>query len=153
MYRSDGLPMTYNGKSYEAVDSSKVQEVINNFMKNYKEGSNGGQCGKFVNDYLEELGIGRLYTDPITDKRENINSSVPAVGGTVVMDSPTKPEYGHVGIVIGYDKNTGEIKILQSNKNGDEKVFISTKNVNDDDIYGYFDPQKSISDYNMEGSE
>lgn len=150
LYRSDWLPMTYNWKNYTAVDSKTVQKVINEFKSTHKVGTKWGQCGKFVNDYLEKLGIGRLYTDPITDKTANINSSVPAVGGTVVMDSPTKPEYGHVWIVIWYDKNTGDIKILQSNRNGDGKVFINTKNVNDDDIYGYFDPQKSIDDYNKE---
>lgn len=150
-YRKDGLPMTYNGKNYTAVDASKVKTVMDGFVSEHPEKSDWWQCWKFVNDYLEKLGIWRLYTDPITDKRANINSSVPVVWGTIVMDSPTYPQYGHVWIVIDYNEETGDMTILQSNKNNDGKVYTSTKNVNDGDIYGYFDPTKSIDEYNMEG--
>ena len=155
LYRSDGLPKEYSGKNYTAVDSGKVQEVINNFINTHKEGSEGWSCGHLANDYLEALWIGRLYGDYLdghdnSDKIKNINSSVPAVGGIVVMDSTNCPDNWHVAIVIWMDKEKGTIDVLESNWKGDKKVHKNTYDMNSDKIYGYFDPQKSIDNYNKE---
>jgi hypothetical protein len=51
--------------------------------------------------------------------------------------SEAQRKYGHVGVVIGINKD-GSIILKQSNKNGEEKVFTSTYRA--DQIYGYFDP-------------
>jgi surface antigen len=64
------------------------------------------------------------------------------------MDSASQPQYGHVGIVTAI--NGDKISILQSNKAGEEQVFVSTKNKGD--VLGYFDPTKSIDDFNKEVS-
>lgn len=146
-YRSDWLPKTYNWKSYTATTQKKVDEVLATLNKGWW----WGQCGYFVNNYLEDLWVWRLYTDPITDKTKNINSTEAKVWNVVVMDSPTHPEYGHVWIITAIDDNWN-MTILQSNKNGNEQIFTSTKNINDWGIYGFFDPRKSIDDYNKESN-
>jgi len=142
----------WQGKNYTPVSQEKLVEVYNSFWKQFynEDGTikdiKGGQCGKFVNDYLEKLGVGRLFTDPITEKKQYVNSDTPKIGSIAIMDSESKPEYGHVWIVVGVEWD--KVKILQSNKKGEEKVFYSEKNAWD--IYGYFDPTKSIDEYNEE---
>ena len=143
----------WGGKTYKAVDQATLNKWYTEFFNKYIENGKaknvwGGQCWHFVNDYLEKLWVGRLFTDPITEKEKNINSDTPKVGSVVIMNSESKPEYGHVWIVVGY-KN-GKISILQSNKNGEEKVFLSTKSVDDGNILWYFDPTKSIEQFNQE---
>lgn len=149
---------SWNGWKYNAVSESQKASAYNSFIKQFvdengkvKKGIKGWQCGKFVNDYLQKMGIERLFTDPITEKKKYINSDTPKVWSVVIMDSESKPEYGHVGIVVGYDDKSGKIKILQSNKAGEEEIFVSTKNYWD--VLGYFDPTKSIDDFNKEMSE
>ena len=151
----DGRPVTYGWKNYTAVDSGKVSSVINSFMSKHKEWSSGWQCGSFVNDYLQELGIGRLYGDYLEwhdsgDKTLNMNSSVPVVGWIVIMDSDKCPENWHVAIVTGIKGD--KIEVLESNWGGDKKVHKNTYDLNSNKIYGFFDPQKSIDDYNGERS-
>lgn len=143
----------WQGKNYEPVDRQKFTNIYNSWCKQFfdennevKKGVDWGQCWHFVNDYLEAMGMERLFTDPITEKKKYVNSDMPALWTIAIMDSESKPEYGHVWIVIGIDGD--KIKILQSNKKGEEQVFVSTKNAGD--IYGYFDPTKSIDEFNKE---
>lgn len=147
-YRTDWLSKTYNWKQYTATTQEKVNQVLQTLNKWWR----GWQCGYFVNNYLEDLWVGRLYSDPITDKTKNINSMEAKVGNVVVMDSPTKPEYWHVWIITAIDPKTGDMTILQSNKNWNEQIYTTVKNVNDDWIYGFFDPTKSIEQYNAEST-
>ena len=146
---------SWGGWNYNAVSESQKIGAYNSFVKQFldangkvKKGVKGGQCGKFVNDYLQKMGMERLFTDPITEKKKYINSSTPKIWSVVIMDSASKPQYGHVGIVTAI--NGDKISILQSNKNGEEQVFVSTKNAWD--VLGYFDPTKSIDDFNKEVS-
>ena len=144
---------SWSGWNYNAVSESQKIGAYNSFVKQFldengkvKKGINGGQCGKFVNDYLQKMGMERLFTDPITEKKKYINSDTPKIWSVVIMDSPSQPQYWHVGIVTAI--NGDKISILQSNKNGEEEVFVSTKNKGD--VLGYFDPTKSIDDFNKE---
>lgn len=146
---------SWSGWNYNAVSESQKVGAYNSFVKQFldangkvKKGVQGGQCGKFVNDYLQKMGMERLFTDPITEKKKYINSDTPKVWSVVVMDSPSQPQYWHVGIVTAI--NGDKISILQSNKAGEEQVFVSTKNKGD--VLGYFDPTKSIDDFNKEVS-
>ena len=155
-YNQYGLPTTWEGRNYTAVDVDTMDKVLNNFKNKYKKGDKGGQCGAFVNNYLRELWVipkdYSLFIDPITEKTKNINSDTPQVGGIVIMNSESKPQYWHVWIITNIDGN-GNMTILQSNKEGEEEVFISTKNINDGNILGYFDPTKSIEEYNNWASQ
>lgn len=143
------------GGNYNAVDEDTMKSGLKNYVNKYtdenwrvKKNIKGGQCWHFVNNYLEELGVGRLFTDPITDKQKNINSDVPKVWSVVIMNSESAPEYWHVGIVTKV--KDGKIQILQSNKAGEGDVFISTKSIEDSNILWYFDPTKSIDQFNKE---
>lgn len=155
-YNQYGLPTTWEGRNYTAVDVDTMDKVLNNFKNKYKKGDKGGQCGAFVNNYLRELWVipkdYSLFIDPITEKTKNINSDTPQIGGIVIMNSESKPQYWHVWIITNIDEN-GNMTILQSNKEWEEEVFISTKNINDGNILGYFDPTKSIEEYNNWASQ
>ena len=146
-YRTDGLSRVYNGKEYTPTTQAQVDSVLSRLNK----WGWWGQCGYFVNNYLQDLGVWRLYSDPITDKTKNINSKEAKVWNVVVMDSPTHPEYWHVWIITAIDGDWN-MTILQSNKNDNEQIYTSKKNINDDGIYGYFDPRKSIDEYNAESA-
>lgn len=148
---------TWKGWNYKSVNDITLRAWLQNFVKKWVDENNNlkkwmhwWQCGEFVNNYLENMWVGRLFTDPITEKEKNINSDTPKVWSVVIMNSESQPQYWHVGIVTGYDEKTGTIKILQSNKKGEEEVFVSTKNKDDKNILWYFDPTKSIDTYNNE---
>lgn len=160
-YGADGRSLTWEWGFYNAVDQDTLKSAYDDFTSkwatinengkfvlNWKH-QKGWQCGHFVNDYLQKLWMARLFTDPITDKMKNINSYEAKRWSIVIMDSPSSPQYWHVGIVTNVDEN-GNMTILQSNKNGEEEVFFSKKNIDDGDVLGFFDPTKSIDQYNAE---
>lgn len=161
VYGEDGRSLLWDGWKYTAIDESALKSGYDNFLAKYTTKNDkwqrilkskdiiGGQCWHFVNNYLQSLGITRLFTDPITEKTKNINSNEAKVGSVVIMNSPTSPEYGHVGIVTAVG-NDWTLTILQSNKWWEEKVFVSKKNIDDKDVLGFFDPTKSIDQYNSE---
>lgn len=137
------VPTTYQWPDYTPISAEKLQKGLAN-IKFQWDGSVGGQCGSFVNNYLQNLGIGRIFSDPIHAKKSAVNSSTPSLGSVAVIDWTNNPnvseaqrKYGHVGVVIGINKD-GSVILKQSNKNGEEKVFTSTYRA--DQIYGYFDP-------------
>lgn len=63
-----------------------------------EDGTDGGSCGRFVNN---QIGQPSFFGDSIKQKEAKINSNIPVIGSTIIMDSPKFPENGHVGIVIG----------------------------------------------------
>lgn len=162
----NGRSLTWEWGNYNAVSQDQLEQWYNNFTSKYATiNENGkfvlknkdknwlwvkaGQCGHFVNNYLQELWVSRLFTDPITEKTKNINSNEAKKWNVVIMNSPSAPQYWHVGIVTNVDAD-GNMTILQSNKAWEEKVFFSKKNVNDWDVLWFFDPTKSIQTYNSE---
>jgi surface antigen len=68
------------------------------------------------------------------------------------MDSPNCPDNGHVAIVTAIDPEKRTIDVLESNWKGDNQVHTNTYSLDSGNIYGFFDPSKSIDDYNREGS-
>lgn len=153
-YNKYWLPTTWQWANYNAVDEGKVLFGMANFAKSHPVDSNGWSCGHFVNDYLQQIGVGRIFGDSVEQKASQVNSLVPSIWSVIIMDSPTAKENWHVGIITSYNEETWEMTILQSNKSKSDpnKVFIWTKNVNDWDIYGYFNPSISIDDYNSMAS-
>lgn len=130
----------YTPASTEAVQ--KGLEQVNSKI----DGSKWGQCWYFVNNYLQNLGVGRVFSDPIQAKKAAVNSSTPTVGSVAVIDRSHNPnaseaqkKYGHVGIVTAVNGDWSVV-VKQSNKNWDEKVFTSTYKANQ--IFWYFDPTK-----------
>ena len=116
---------TVNWKNYGV--SENTYNGLQNFINEHQVWSTGGQCGKFVNDYLESIGQWRIFTDPITEKKKYINTEEwykPQVWDVVIMDSPTARKYGHVAIVTAVDGD--KITTLESNKKWEWEVFTRT---------------------------
>jgi len=146
----------YQWAEVAPVATDKVNWALSQ-IEAQPDGSVGGQCGSFVNDYLQDMGLGRLFIDPIDAKKTIKNSDTPTVGSIAIMDSPSSPDYGHVGVVTAINGN--QITIKQSNANGDETVYTSTGTINNNgtitikqksgksyttNSYGYFDPSKGL---------
>ena len=140
-----------------------VQEWLQNFVNQHQIWSTWGQCWAFVNDYLQSLGLSRVFTDPITDKTGAINTQkwyIPQVWDVAVMDSPSAPQYWHVAIVTGVEqdwKGNYKITTLESNKKWEESVFTrtftpSTAKNNSNYVYWYYHPevQASTGNYSNE---
>lgn len=138
----------YQWPAYTPVSTERMQAWLQQILAQ-GDGSKWGQCGYFVNNYLQGLWIGRLFTDPISAKKTVVNSSTPTIGSVAVIDRSDNPnsseaqkKYGHVGVVTKINAD-GSVVLKQSNKNGEEKVFTSTYRA--DQIYGYFDPTKGVT--------
>lgn len=123
--------------NYTPVSQDKLSSALNQVMYQW-DGSTWGQCGSFVNDYLQDMWLWRLFTDPIDRKKAVANTSTPTVWSVAIMDSNVAPEYGHVGIVTAVNGDW-TVTIKNSNRNGDGKV--TTNKVKQSSIYGYFDPR------------
>ena len=112
------------------LDPEQAQEYITGwldaFTSQYEIWSKWGQCGSFVNDYLESMWLGRLFGNEIEQKKAQINSQIPTVGSIAVFEGWNQPQYGHVAIVTGYDPETWMITTLESNKAGEGQVFSRT---------------------------
>ncbi|PZM87352.1 MAG: hypothetical protein DLD55_01740 [candidate division SR1 bacterium] len=147
----------YIGKAGEGnygtqSQSGNIEASLQNFVAQNPIGSNGGQCGAFVNDYLEGLGGKRIFTDPITNKKSHINSNVPQVGAIAIMNSPKYPQYGHTAIITAVHED-GSITTIESNRNNDKKVFTRTFKPNmssNTHVYGYHVPQIKGSETNKQ---
>ena len=138
VWGTQGTPVSqYTWPAYTAASVEKVQAAFTQAVSQW-DGARGGQCWAFVNDYLQNMGIGRLFKDPIDVKKAVMNSTEATVWSIAIMDSSSQPEYGHVGIVTSVNSD-GTVTLKQSNKKWEEKVFTSKKNLSD--IYGFFDPQ------------
>ena len=133
-----------------------VQEWLQNFVNQHQIWSTWGQCWAFVNDYLQSLGLSRVFTDPITDKTGAINTQkwyIPQVWDVAVMDSPSAPQYWHVAIVTGVtqdEKGNYKITTLESNKKWEWEVFTrtftpSTAKNNSNYVYWYYHPEVQAS--------
>lgn len=141
--------------SYDPVNPYKLQGALADYMNANKSGSNGGQCGKFVNDYLQTLWLDRLYGNSIASKTNTINVDAKdinnlSVWSVAVFDysnvksvSDNAKKYGHVGIVTEIDYQRWRVKLLESNLKWDEKV-VSTRwvDINSPVLKWYFDPSK-----------
>jgi len=145
---------TYTPPQYDAADTSDMQnwEV---FLYNSKVWSDWGQCGSYVNDYLQSMGIDRLFVDPISAKMAVKNSDIAVIGSVAIIDRSNSPNatdeqktYWHVGIVQSINDDW-TITIRDSNHSQkqedgtykwDEKVH--EWNIVESKVTGYFDPTK-----------
>jgi hypothetical protein len=125
---------------YTPVDQSTLNNSVMEVLTQKKDWTSWGQCGSFVNDYLESMWLWRMFVDPIDSKKAVMNSTKPKVWSIVVMNSPTKPQYGHVAIVTKVN-NDWTIEIKNSNWSWDGKV--STNTIKAANVLWYFDPTKA----------
>lgn len=141
------LDKTYTMPEYTAVDRKS-----DTFKKTWQKYSNKTgkwwQCWQFVNDYLQELWVWRLYTDPIDAKKAVVNSDIPTQWAIAVIDWSNNPnasdaqkQYGHVAIVTNIDWANWRIEVRESNHWWDEQIYTNRYDM--DKVYWYFDPTKS----------
>ena len=131
---------TYTGKPIPAVAPQTVQQSVQRVTQQYTVWSKWWQCGSFVNNYLQNMWLGRMFVDPIDKKAQLSNSQTPTVGSVAIMDSPSSPQYGHVAIVTKVNPDWS-FQTIESNKAGEEKVFTRTMKAGSAK-YGFFDPTK-----------
>lgn len=128
-------------KQISYTDTTTVQTTLTDFFTTYNEPQKYWQCGRFVNDYLLKMWVNRngarIFTDPVSLKKQYANSTVPTIGSVAIMDSEFAPEYWHVAIVTGINADW-TIDVLESNRDGKEMTSTWTYNI--DDMYGFFDP-------------
>ena len=129
----------YGFTDYNPISTQEKESKLNNFMSQHPLNTTWWQCGSFVNDYLESLWYGRLYTDPIDKKKAVTNTDTASVWSVAVMDSKNYPQYWHTAIVTAV--NWDKVKLLESNWGDDKKVH--ERWVNKSDILWYFDPSKA----------
>lgn len=149
---------TVDGQTYGV--SQNTYNWLVNFYNNHQVWSQWWQCGAFVNDYLQSLWLGRVFTDPIDKKKAAINTPSwykGQVWDVIVMDSPNPKtkQYGHVAIII-WVNDDGTYQTLESNKKWEWEVF--TRNALDPNktkVYGYYHPDgamqwgSNMSDYDI----
>lgn len=139
-----------NGQTYW-VSQKTYNGLVNFYNKfadanwNIKKGAKWWQCWSFVNDYLQSLGLGRVFTDPIDKKKAVINTPdwyKGQVWDVIVMDSPNPKtkQYGHVAIIIWVNQDW-TYQTLESNKKWEWEVFTrSALDPNKTKVYGYYHP-------------
>lgn len=100
---------------------------------------NGAQCGKFVNDVLDGVGLGRLVGDSYESKEKAIGTigeaySIDQIGMGSIFSYPVNGSpNGHIGIVTGKNSD-GTINIMDYNYKGDQQQR-ERLNVNPDEIF------------------
>lgn len=105
------------------------------------------QCGKFVNNYLQEIWAGRPFGNESIDVRKTwINSDAWKVGTVAVFDYGHKSSdwinHWHVGIVISRPDKNGDFWVKDSNFDTKNPWVIMTRKVNlkDASLKWFIDP-------------
>ena len=128
---------TSTAKPYDLVDEkvfdtspqSHSYYTLRDFIDDptNKEWTYGGQCAKFVNDYLEKIWVGRYFwNEDIKTRASRCNSDTAKVWTIAVFDynniSSDWINHGHVWVVIDTDDKW--YWVLESNfdKNNPEKI-------------------------------
>lgn len=146
---------TVDGQTYGV--SQNTLQWLQNFYNNHQIWSQWGQCGAFVNDYLQSIGVWRIFTDPITDKQAQINTPEWYTGqiwDVIVMDSPSQPQYWHTAIITWVNSDW-TYTTLESNKKWEEQVFSRTIDPNKTKVYWFYHPDgamqwgSNMSDYDI----
>lgn len=111
------------------------------------------QCGQWANDYAQSLWLGRIFGDSYDSKSQHINSQTPEVWGFAIWNPVQwdSKEYGHVGIVTGYNPVTKKVTITDWNWNGDEKQQTHEVDLSAITYNGWFyNPSIMVEEYSKE---
>lgn len=120
------------------TDEANIEATVA-WVQSIKDGTQWGQCGSFVNDYLERLGLWRLFVDPIEQKAGLSNTDTPTVWSVFITNSPKFEQYWHVGIVTKVNADWS-FETKESNKDWELQVFSRTMQPWEAQ-YGFFDPR------------
>ena len=108
-------------------------------------GKKGGQCGRYVNNFLGTKTFGDSYESKVA----KINSKTPVVGGAFIYPPTKNNPYGHVGIVKAINAD-GTITAIDSNWNLDEKV--TQHDIPMSRITGYYSPKTESAKPDLESA-
>ena len=149
-----GVGVTNGWIEYTPKNAWELQGAAIDWRNWNKNWAYGGQCGKFVNDYLQSMGLDRLYWNSVASKLKTINTDKGdfanlAVWSVAVFDYSSTPwvsdnakKYGHVWIVTEVDPTWRRVRILESNLKWDEKVSSRWVTIDGNTLKGFFDPSK-----------
>lgn len=129
-------------KPYDIIDSKYMTSApinygyntLGTFLLDKKtDGTQkGGQCWKFVNDYLESIWFGRYYDDELSTKLNSVNSDMPVEWAIAVFDYGHKSSdwinHGHVGIITKVNADWS-FEVVDSNYNTDKPETISKRTI------------------------
>lgn len=118
-----------NGKDNMVVGD---QVVSDNWLADvFGVGSKGGQCGTWASTISTATKVGNMWSEKRTkiDKQDN-----PTAGDKLLIPlgvASGTNKYGHVATVLSYDPATRTVKVVESNKNNDEKITMGTYNLDE----------------------
>ena len=147
---------SYNSEPTLA-DYETVKSTLNSFIttSGYTEWNTWGQCGHYVNQYLNELWfwLGNIK-DSLEDKVALINDDTPEIWSILVMESSKAPENWHVAIVLGVNPANWNLIVQDSNRKSDWiiRVHELSPTANANKIRGYINPAKAIAYNNYNGA-
>ena len=141
----------YQWPTIEPVQTQEVNRWLTKYESKFKQWDVWWECGAFVNDYLNSIGIeGNTFVDPIEVRRTQTNSSYPTPWSIAVFDrssdanaSPDAKKYWHVAIVTSVNAD-GSFNTLESNNKWDHKVF-KRSSIPASSAVWFFDPSKWLS--------
>ena len=155
-----------SSKPYDVVDSkvfennpyaSREYYTLWEFLNENKTqvGKKWGECAKFVNDYLEKIGVWRYFwTEDITTRASWANSWTPKEWTIAIFDYNHKSSdginHGHVGIVTKVNEDWSFV-VRESNFDTDKPWVITERTVypGSTSLKWFFDPsQWSVSSTN-----
>ena len=163
---------TGNAKAYDVVDSRALNpnpesvagydgKTLGWFLTEAKnqKGKKWGQCGSFVNDYLQYIWMtdaaNRYYDNELSTKLNSINTEAPTVWAIAVFDynhisKSTGKNHGHVGIVTKVTDDGIRVRDSNHNLNNPEVIedrFIAKGSDEwNNNLKWYFDPSKPAID-------
>ena len=115
----EGNPSWPVGSKNETNEVFQVNKKGDGIQLEVLEGAQGGQCGRFVNNYLGAS----MFGDSFEQKMSNANVTDPIVGDVVIFDVG---EFGHVAVIESINPD-GTLNIVGSNADGlSEKVTRNT---------------------------
>lgn len=157
-YLEDPSETVTTAKPYDLVDSSHLSletwtwtYTLGNFLEE-KESTDwykAWQCAKYVNDYLEKIGLGRYFWNEDIKTREwriNLDANTPKVWTVAIFDyghitASTWKNHGHVGIVTKVYED-GSFDVKDSNYNSDWVVHTRHILAWSPSCKGFFDPSQ-----------
>lgn len=148
-----------SSKPYDVVDSkvfennpyaSRDYYTLWEFLNESKTqvGKKWGECAKFVNDYLEKIGVWRYFwIEDITTREWWANSWTPKEWTIAIFDywhtSSDGINHGHVGIVTKVNKDWSFV-VRESNFDTDNPWVITERTIypGSSSLKWFFDPSK-----------
>ena len=133
-----------------AYQQQQTQQKLTSYLDQYEVWDKWWQCGSFVNNYLQTMGIWRIFKNSRQSKKDLKNSDTPTVWSIAIIDTTARQKkawqvdkdwqpFWHVGIVVWVNQDW-TLQVVDSNysTNNDEKVRVRT--VRPSEVYGYYDP-------------